>query len=290
METADLLKRVRRIEIKARGLSREIFAGQYHSAFKGRGVAFSEVREYLAGDDVRQIDWKVSARLDNPYLKLFEEEREMTVMLIVDLSGSVFFGTQEESKYQQIVELIAVFSFSVIHNNDKIGVIFFTDEVEKFIPPKKGRKHVLRIISELLQFKPSGKGTDISNALRFFSNSIKKRCTAILISDFMTNKPIESMIRTAKNRHDLMVLRPFDSFEREVPNMGMIHMRDLETGEYLLVDTCSKKVRNYIKQDLNENRAAISRIFRKNAVDYVDIETGKSYVKPLLKLFNMRNG
>ncbi|MFV0591534.1 MAG: DUF58 domain-containing protein, partial [Draconibacterium sp.] len=249
METTDLLKKVRKIEIKTRGLSRNIFAGEYHSAFKGRGMAFSEVREYQFGDDIRNIDWNVTARYNHPYIKVFEEERELTVMLLIDVSGSRDFGTFEKLKKNVITELSAVLSFSAIQNNDKIGVIFFSDKIEKFIPPKKGKSHILRIIRELIDFEPESKGTNLTEALRYTTNAIKKRCTCFLISDFMQNEAdFEKALTIANNKHDVVALRIYDEREATLPPIGMIKLKDAETGGYVWVDSSSRQVREQYEQ------------------------------------------
>ena len=244
MEASELLKKVRKIEIKTKGLSRNIFAGEYHSAFKGRGMAFSEVREYQFGDDIRNIDWNVTARYGHPFIKIFEEERELTVMLLVDVSGSREFGTVEHLKKNVIVELAAILSFSAISNNDKIGVIFFSDRIEKFIPPKKGRTHTLRIIRELIEFEPVSRRTDISVALRYLTNAMKRRVTAFIISDLMDDPAsMEQALSIANNKHDMVGLRIYDEREAELPSVGMIKFKDAETGEYLWVDSSSRNVR-----------------------------------------------
>ncbi|HBX52335.1 MAG: hypothetical protein A2275_06580 [Bacteroidetes bacterium RIFOXYA12_FULL_35_11] len=287
METSDLLKKVRKIEIKTRGLSRQIFAGEYHSAFKGRGMAFSEVREYQFGDDIRSIDWNVTARFNHPYVKIFEEERELTVMLLIDISGSKEFGTAHQLKRDQITEIAAILSFSAIQNNDKIGVLFFTDKVEKFISPKKGRSHILRIIRELLYFKPENKGTNISEALRYLTNAIKKRCTAFIISDFI-DTGFEDAIKIANNKHDVAALRVYDQREAEMPDIGFVKMKDAETSKYLWVDTSDKATRVAYSQWWLENRKKLDDIFNKAGVDKVAIRTDEDYVKPLINLFKQR--
>ena len=255
METSELLKKVRKIEIKSRGLSNQIFSGEYHSAFKGRGMAFSEVREYMPGDDIRTIDWNVTARFNHPYIKVFEEEREMTVMLIVDVSASENFGTKNQLKKELITEVCAVLAFSTIQNNDKIGVIFFSDKIEKFIPPKKGKGHVLLIIRELLQFKPQNKKTNITQALQFFTNVIKKKSTAFVISDFIDNKDFSDAIKIAGKKHDTIALRVFDEKENELPKMGLVKFTDAESGEIKWLDTNSADVRkNYFVQSKKKCR------------------------------------
>ncbi len=286
-EHQDLLKKVRRIEIKSRGLTQQVFAGQYHSAFKGKGMTFSEVREYQYGDDIRAIDWNVTARFNHPFVKIYEEERELTVMLLIDVSGSGDFGTRTQLKKDLITEVAAVLSFSAIDNNDKIGVILFTDKVEKFIPPQKGRKHILRIIRELLEFTPENNGTDISESLRYLTNVIKKRCTAFLISDFRDTGYARSL-QIANNKHDIVALHIYDRREGELPKVGLIKVRDNESGKESWVDTDLKRVREeYFKKWLS-HREMMDDIFIKSGVDSVDLETGSDYVKPLIKLFKKR--
>jgi uncharacterized protein (DUF58 family) len=287
VETSELLKKVRKIEIKTRGLSANIFAGEYHTAFKGRGMAFSEVREYQYGDDIRSIDWNVTARYNHPYVKIFEEERELTVMLLVDVSASKVFGTQVMFKQELITEISAVLSFSAITNNDKIGLIFFSDKIEKFIPPQKGRKHILRIIRELLDFTPSSQKTNIAEGLRYFTNAIKKRCTAFIISDFIDTGFLNAL-RIANYKHDMIALRIYDKRETEIPSMGFIRLLDAETGEYQWVDTSSKKVRMSYKKWWAESTEELKTIFQRCGVDYSFISTDEDYVKPLVKLFKRR--
>ncbi|MBT28459.1 MAG: DUF58 domain-containing protein [Thalassobius sp.] len=287
METSELLKKVRKIEIKTKGLSRNIFAGEYHSAFKGRGMAFSEVREYQPGDDVRTIDWKVTARLNHPYIKIFEEERELTIMLLIDVSGSKEFGTRHQLKQDLVTEVSAVLAFSAIQNNDKIGVIFFSDQIEKFIPPKKGKSHVLRIIRELIDFEPEHKTTDIAGALQYFSNVIKKRATAFMISDFM-DQGFDQAWRAAKNKHDLIALKVFDIRETELPDVGFLKVKDAETGNEVWVDTSSKKVRNAYKENWLRSEAYVEDLFKKSGTDYAKLRTDLSYVNPLMNLFKKR--
>jgi len=287
VETKELLKKVRQIEIKTRGLSKQIFAGEYHSAFKGRGMSFSEVREYQYGDDVRTIDWNVTARYDKAYIKTFEEERELTVMLLIDISGSQNFGTSQRFKKDLITEIAAVISFSAIQNNDKVGVIFFSDKIEKFIPPQKGKKHILRIIRELLSVKPENKKTDISSALRYFTNVVKKRSTAFLISDFI-DENFEKALQITNHKHDLIALHIFDKREYELPNVGFIKLQDAETGKELYVDTGKKSVRDNFKQLQNKNLKKIKQSFDKAGIDSVKIKTDEDYIKPLLMLFKNR--
>lgn len=287
MEPSEILKKVRRIEIKTRGLSRNIFSGHYHSAFKGRGMAFSEVREYQYGDDIRNIDWNVTARFHTPYLKIFDEERELMVMLLIDVSGSNEFGTQGAFKEDLMTEIAAVLAFSAIQNNDKVGVIFFSDKIEKFIPPKKGTSHILRIIRELIDFKPESKGTDISEALRFLTNAIKKRCTAFIISDFMDHN-FEQAIKIASGKHDLVAIRVYDKRETELPAIGMIEVYDKESEGRIWVDTSSKKVRDNFSLWWNNHEKTIDGIFKRSGTDTAGIVTGQDYVKPLMKLFTLR--
>jgi len=289
METSELIKRVRRIEIKTRGLSRNIFAGEYHSAFKGRGMAFSEVREYQFGDDIRNIDWNVTARYNKPFIKIYEEERELTVMLLIDMSGSREFGSMDKLKKNIVTEIAAVLAFSAIQNNDKIGVIFFSEKIEKFIPPKKGRSHILRIISELIDFEPEARGTDISGAIRYLTNAIKKRCTAFVISDFIQNDPsLESALSIANNRHDVVALRIYDERETELPDIGMLKLKDAETGNYTWVDTSDRNARLIYRKWWTDLSDQLDNSFKKSRVDYVSISTNHDYVKSLISLFKKR--
>lgn len=287
METSELLKKVRKIEIKTRGLSRQVFAGQYHSAFKGRGMMFSEVREYQYGDDLRSIDWNVTARFNHPYVKVYEEERELTVMLLIDVSGSGDFGTRNMLKRDMVTEIAAVLSFSAIQNNDKIGVIFFTDRVEKFIPPKKGRQHILRVIRELIDFRPECRRTDLTEPLRFLTHAIKKRCTAFVISDFMDHD-FESPLQIAGNKHDMVAIRVYDHRETELPDLGLIQMRDAETGEQMWVDTSKRSVREYYNHWYLKKRKEINDTLVRCGVDHIAIRTDEDYVPPLIKLFKKR--
>jgi len=287
MDTKDLLKKVRKIEIKSRGLSNQIFSGEYQSAFKGRGMAFSEVREYQVGDEIRTIDWNVTARFNHPYVKVFDEEREMTVMLLVDVSGSKNFGTQTQLKQELATELCAVLAFSAIQNNDKVGVLFFSDQVEKFIPPKKGRSHILMIIRELINFEPKHKGTNIAEALRFFTGAIKKRCTSFLISDFMSSS-FENELKIANRKHDLVALRLFDLHEEEFPNLGVIPVKDEETGQVAWVNTGNKEVRFEFKRAALERNGRLEDLFKRSGVDFTKIGTHQSYIKPLMTLFKKR--
>lgn len=287
METGDLLKKVRRIEIKSRGLSSHIFSGQYHSAFKGKGMAFSEVREYQYGDDIRSIDWNVTARFNHPFVKVFEEERELTVMLLIDVSGSNDFGTRQQLKREQVTEIAAVLAFSAIQNNDKVGVVFFSDHVEKFIPPKKGTTHILRIIRELIGFRPQNTRTRIAEPLIFLTNAIKKRCTAFLISDFL-DEGFGDAIKIAARKHDLVCLRIEDVRERELPNAGLIQVRDNESGAQFLVDSSSEEVRATYKYRWQVFEKKLSEIFTRNGIDVAVVNTGQDYIKPLLGLFKKR--
>ncbi|MBK9425420.1 MAG: DUF58 domain-containing protein [Bacteroidetes bacterium] len=287
METTELLKKVRKIEIKTRGLSNQIFSGEYHSAFKGRGMAFSEVREYMPGDDIRNIDWNVTARFNHPFVKIFEEERELTVMLLVDISASGDYGTRRQFKRELITELCAVLSFSAIQNNDKIGVIFFSDKIEKFIPPKKGKSHILRIIRELIDFKPSSSGTDIGGALRYFTNMIKKRSISFLISDFQS-AGYDDALKIAARKHDLVAIRIYDHRESELPDIGLIRMQDAETGSLLWVDSSSKNTREQYRANWLKTQKSTEELFARSGVDQVKIATDQNYVQPLINLFKKR--
>ncbi|MCK9626064.1 MAG: DUF58 domain-containing protein [Bacteroidales bacterium] len=289
----DLLKKVRKIEIKTKALSHQIFAGEYHSAFKGRGMAFSEVREYQYGDDVRSMDWNVTARLRSPYIKVFEEERELTVVLLIDVSGSRFFGTTDKLKKDSMAEIAAVLAFSASINNDKVGALFFSSKVEKFIPPKKGRSHLLRIIREIIEFQPQDKGTDIGEALRFLTNAIKKRCTAFLLSDLIDmneqNTPrYEDALKIAANRHDISAINIYDPREREIPDVGMIRIRDAESGEEAWVDTSVAAVRKSFMDWNIDAFNATHQMLRKYRIDTVSISTDQDYVKGLILFFKNR--
>ena len=288
METSELLKKVRKVEIKTRGLSNQLFSGEYHTAFKGKGMTFSEVREYQPGDDIRSIDWNVSARFNNTYIKVFEEEREMTVMLLVDISASGEFGTQKQLKHELITELCAVLAFSAIQNNDKIGVIFFTDKIEKFIPPKKGKSHILRIIRDLIEFKPEHKKTNIKLALRYLTNVIKKRSIAFVISDFIDNNDFIDALKIANKKHDLVALRIFDKREMEVPDMGLVKFMDSETGALVWIDSSVKDVRAHFYASAKKRAASLKEMFNKCGVDSAEINTAESYIKPLMNLFKRR--
>ena len=288
METSELLKRVRKIEIKTRGLSKNIFAGEYHSAFKGRGMTFSEVREYQYGDDIRNIDWNVTARHNRPYVKIFEEERELTVMLMIDVSASRNFGTISKLKKNQITEIAAVLAFSAIQNNDKIGVIFFSDKIEKFIPPKKGRTHILRIIRELIDFYPEDKQTDIEQALEYMTNSIKKRCTCFVISDFIDEHDFAHALAIANRKHDVVALRVYDPRENQLPPVGMMYLRDAETGEQMWVDTSDKKLREAYEKYAFVREKELDAIFKRSGVDVANIRSDEDYVRALITLFKKR--
>ncbi len=287
MEAQDLFKKVRKIEIKTRGLSNQIFSGEYHSVFKGRGMAFSEVREYQYGDDIRNIDWNVTARFNHPFVKIYEEERELTVMLLIDVSGSGIFGTQGQLKNELITEIAAVLSFSAINNNDKVGVIFFSDKIEKFIPPKKGSSHILRIIRELIDFHAENKGTDISEALRYLTNAIKKRSTAFIISDFMDDN-FDKALQIANHKHDLIAIRVTDERELTMPNVGLVKMRDAETGKTRWVDTGSRRVREHFAATARRKTAELDKRLNRYGIDMARVYTGKDYVKPLINLFKKR--
>lgn len=288
METSELLKRVRKIEIKTRGLSKNIFAGEYHSAFKGRGMTFSEVREYQYGDDIRNIDWNVTARHNRPYVKIFEEERELTVMLMIDVSASRNFGTISKLKKNQITEIAAVLAFSAIQNNDKIGVIFFSDKIEKFIPPKKGRTHILHIIRELIDFYPEDKQTNIEQALEYMTNSIKKRCTCFIISDFIDEHDFAHALAIANRKHDVVALRVYDPRENQLPPVGMIYLRDAETGEQMWVDTSDKKLREEYEKYAFVREKELDAIFKRSGVDVANIRSDEDYVRALITLFKKR--
>ena len=289
METSELLKRVRHIEIKTHGLSSNIFAGQYHSAFKGRGMAFSEVREYQYGDDVRDIDWNVTARFDKPFVKVFEEERELTVMLLVDVSNSLDFGTVKQLKRDMVTEISATLAFSAIQNNDKIGVIFFSDKIEKFIPPKKGRKHILYIIRELIDFKPESTRTNIQCAIEYLTNVQKKRCTAFMLSDFIDDHDFQNALTVANRKHDVVALQVYDRRMEELPDVGLLKLRDAETGHEQWVDTSSRTVRNAHHAWWMQRQEKLNGIFTHSNVDSVSVRTDQDYVGALLNLFAKRN-
>lgn len=289
METADILSRVRHIEIKTRGLSQNIFAGQYHSAFKGRGMAFSEVREYQFGDDVRDIDWNVTARFHHPYVKVFEEERELTVMLLVDVSGSLDFGTRRQMKRDMVAEIGATLAFSAIQNNDKIGVIFFSDRIEKYIPPKKGRRHILYIIRELLEFKPQSLRTDVGMAMEYLTRVMKRRCTAFVLSDFYAPNNFEKALQIANRKHDVMAVQVYDPRAKALPNVGLVKVRDAETGHEMLIDTGSKRLRREHTRYWMEREAALGDTFAKSQVDWASVATDEDYVRALMRLFAARH-
>lgn len=288
VEATDIFSKVRKIEIKTRGLSNQIFSGQYHSAFKGRGMAFSEVREYQYGDDIRNIDWNVTARFNHPYIKVFEEERELTVMLLIDVSGSNDFGSGNQLKRMLSAELAAVLAFSAIQNNDKVGVIFFSNQIEKFIPPKKGTSHILRIIREVISFEPVNKGTDLGEGLRFLTSAIKKRSTAFLISDFMGNAGFDQAMRIAARKHDLVALRITDRREMNIPNIGLVKFKDAETGNDLWVDTSNTRWREMYRKQLEQKSNELNQLFARGGIDNTLIFTDEDYVKPLMKLFKKR--
>lgn len=289
METSEILKRVRQIEIKTRGLSNNIFAGQYHSAFKGRGMTFSEVREYQYGDDVRDINWNVTARFNKPYVKVFEEERELTVMLMVDVSSSLDFGTSKQMMNQMLTEIAATIAFSAIQNNDKIGVVFFSDKIEKFIPPKKGRKHILYIIRELISFKAESQKTNIKQAIEFLTNVQKRRCTAFILSDFIDPKDYKNTLTIANHKHDVVAIQVFDKRVAELPDVGLMKVKDAETGFEQYIDTSSRKVREVHRQWWKERQERMMKIFTQSNVDSISISTDGDYVKELLSLFAKRN-
>ena len=288
METSEIIKKVRKIEIKTRGLSNNIFAGQYHSAFKGRGMAFSEVREYQFGDDVRDIDWNVTARFHRPYVKVFEEERELTVMLVIDVSGSLEFGTQHQLKKEMVTEIAATLAFSAIQNNDKIGVIFFSDKIEKYIPPKKGRKHILYIIREMLDFHPESRKTDVKMAVEFLTGVMKRRCTAFLLSDFYTRNDFEQALTICNRKHDVVAIQVYDQRAKMLPDVGLMKVRDAETGHEMIIDTSSKKLRRAHTQYWLNRQQELTNTFNKSNVDNVSIATHEDFVKQLLLLFKMR--
>ena len=289
---SDILKRVRKIEIKTRGLSNEIFAGKYHTAFKGRGMSFSEVREYRLGDDVRDIDWNVTARSRQPHIKVYEEERELTMMLMVDVSGSGKFGSTEQTKQSMITEIAAVLAFSAAQTGDKVGCIFFSDKVEKFIPPKKGRSHILMIIRSLIEFTPESNGTALSEAVRYMTNVNKKRCTTFILSDFINPKrdmtPLEDALKIATSRHDLVAIRVSDPRDKELPNVGIIEMKDAESGEKVWVDSSSAAVREWFANRWNEREASVDNLLKHNRIDSCTVSTAADYVAELINLFKQR--
>jgi uncharacterized protein (DUF58 family) len=287
MDAAEIFKKVRKIEIKTRGLSNQIFSGQYHSIFKGRGMAFSEVREYQYGDDIRNIDWNVTARFNHPYIKIFEEERELTVMLLIDVSGSNEFGTKGTLKEDMITEIAAVLAFSAIQNNDKVGVIFFSNQIEKFIPPKKGTSHILRIIRELVDFRTENQGTNIAESLKFLTNAIKKKCTIFILSDFL-DTGFEEALQIANNKHDVIAIKIYDKRETELPNIGLAKFKDAETGRNIWVDTSSAMMQKTYRDWFDNTEKYLKRVFMKSGVDVARIRTDEDYVKPLINLFKRR--
>lgn len=288
MEANELIKKVRKIDIKTRGLSQNIFAGEYHTAFKGRGMTFSEVREYQYGDDIRDIDWNVTARHNHPYVKVYEEERELTVMLLIDVSRSRLFGAVGEEKREMIAEIAATLAYSAITNNDKIGVIFFSDKIEKFIPPKKGKKHILLIIRELLDFTPENSGTDIGVALRYFTDALKKRCTTFLISDFINNSDFTRQLQVACNKHDLIAIQVYDKRDMNLPDVGLMKVTDLETGASRWVNTSSKQTRKAYGKWWYDRQQAMVETFSKSRVDYASIATDEDFARSLMALFKNR--
>ena len=289
METSDILKKVRKIEIKTRGLSQNIFAGQYHSAFKGRGMAFAEVREYQFGDDVRDIDWNVTARFRKPFVKVYEEERELTVMLLIDVSGSLDFGTSHQMKCDMATEIAATLAFSAIQNNDKIGVIFFSDRIEKYIPPQKGRKHILYIIREMLDFHPQSKKTDVGMAVAYLTRVIKRRCTAFLLSDFYNQKDMSQELEIANRKHDIMAIQIYDKRAKTLPNIGLMKVRDAESGHEMYIDTSSAKLRAAHTNYWLHRQAVLGETFAKSKVDWMSVATDEDYVKSMMALFAKRN-
>lgn len=289
MEASELIKKVRKIEIKSRGLSYNIFAGQYHTAFKGRGMAFSEVREYQYGDDVRDIDWNVTARFNKPYVKVFEEERELTVMLLVDVSSSLDFGSSQQLKKEMVTQIAATLAFSAMQNNDKIGVIFFSDRIEKFIPPQKGRKHILYIIRELLDFEPKSVKTDLKQVLEYLTNAMKKRSTVFLLSDFIAPQDYANALTIANQKHDVVAIQVYDRRVAELPNVGLMLVRDAESGEEVYLDTSSKKVRTLQHEWWQNCSSTLDTLLKKSKVDSVSVRTDEDYVKALMSLFAKRN-
>jgi len=287
VDASELIRKVRKIEIKTRGLSQQVFAGEYHSAFKGRGMTFSEVREYQYGDDIRNIDWNVTARFNHPYIKVFEEERELTVLLLVDTSGSRNFGSQGQLRRNILTEISAVLSFSAIQNNDKIGLILFSDKVEKFIPPKKGKKHILHIIRELIEFEPSSTKTDLTEALIFLTNAIKMRCTAFVLSDFIS-PAFDEPLKIASKKHDMVALQVYDKRDMEIPDMGLVKFFDSETGETKWIDTSLNSVRKAYSESWNTRQKTLQNTFNRAGVDYTSVSTSEDYVKPLINLFKKR--
>ncbi|MBQ9651229.1 MAG: DUF58 domain-containing protein [Prevotella sp.] len=288
MDTSEIIKKVRKVEIKTRGLSSNIFAGQYHSAFKGRGMAFSEVREYQFGDDVRDIDWNVTARFHRPYVKVFDEERELTVMLLVDVSGSLDFGTQKQTKREMVTEIAATLAFSAMQNNDKVGVVFFSDRIEKYIPPKKGRKHILYIIREMLDFQPESRRTDITKAVEFLTGVMKRRCTAFLLSDFYVRQDFRHPLTICNRKHDVVAIQVYDQRAKELPDVGLLKVRDAETGHEMIIDSSSKALRRAHHDYWVNRQTQLADTFNRSGVDHVTVATNEDYVKSLLQLFAMR--
>ncbi|MBQ7424328.1 MAG: DUF58 domain-containing protein [Prevotella sp.] len=288
MDTSEIIKKVRKVEIKTRGLSSNIFAGQYHSAFKGRGMAFSEVREYQFGDDVRDIDWNVTARFHRPYVKVFDEERELTVMLLVDVSGSLDFGTQKQTKREMVTEIAATLAFSAMQNNDKVGVVFFSDRIEKYIPPKKGRKHILYIIREMLDFQPESRRTDITKAVEFLTGVMKRRCTAFLLSDFYVRQDFRHPLTICNRKHDVVAIQVYDQRAKELPDVGLLKVRDAETGHEMIIDSSSKALRRAHHNYWVNRQTQLADTFNRSGVDHVTVATNEDYVKSLLQLFAMR--
>ena len=289
VETSDILKKVRKIEIKTRGLSQNIFAGQYHSAFKGRGMAFAEVREYQYGDDVRDIDWNVTARFQRPYVKVFEEERELTVMLLIDVSGSLDFGTSRQTKADMVTEIAATLAFSAIQNNDKIGVIFFSDRIEKYIPPQKGRKHILYIIREMLDFHPQSRKTDVGEAMEYLTRVMKRRCTAFVLSDFYSNSSFLNALQIANRKHDVVAIQVYDKRAKELPDVGLMRVKDAESGQEMYIDTSSKKLRQAHTRYWLEREENLRQTFVKSNVDWASVATDEDYVKAMMALFSQRS-
>ncbi len=289
VETSDILKKVRKIEIKTRGLSQNIFAGQYHSAFKGRGMAFAEVREYQYGDDVRDIDWNVTARFQRPYVKVFEEERELTVMLLIDVSGSLDFGTSRQTKADMVTEIAATLAFSAIQNNDKIGVIFFSDRIEKYIPPQKGRKHILYIIREMLDFHPQSRKTDVGEAMEYLTRVMKRRCTAFVLSDFYSNNSFLNALQIANRKHDVVAIQVYDKRAKELPDVGLMRVKDAESGQEMYIDTSSKKLRQAHTRYWLEREENLRQTFAKSNVDWASVATDEDYVKAMMALFSQRS-
>lgn len=289
METSEILRKVRQVEIKSRGLSNHVFAGRYHSAFKGRGMSFSEVREYQVGDDVRDIDWNVTARFNKPYIKVFEEERELTVLLLIDVSGSLEFGTVTQTKRDLVTEIAATLAFSAMQNNDKIGVIFFSDRIEKFIPPKKGRKHVLYVLRELINFTPISRKTDLRLALEHLTNLMKRRCTAFILSDFLVQSDFKNALTIANRKHDVMAIQVYDKRVCELPDVGLMRVKDAESGQECWIDTSSSSVRNAHRQWWEKQQEALNEVLNRSKVDSVSIRTDHDYVKALMNLFAQRH-